>query len=105
MRVPKYPRPAREQKFSGWVIVMLLVDEGGNVVDTAALESSESFSDYERDIAQDLRGSTVAPGKLDGRAVKTLMFVTVRFDYKGLAALEPVTDTGAPVSIENDEKR
>lgn len=105
MRVPKYPRRAWEQKVSGWVVVMLLVDERGKVVDTAALESSESFSDYQSDIAQDLRGSTFVPGKLDGRAVKTLMFATVRFDYKGLSGLEPANDTSAPVSIENDEKR
>ena len=105
MRVPKYPRPAREHKVSGWVVVMLLVDERGKVVDAAALESSESFSDYKGDVAGDLRGSIFAPGKLDGRAVKTLTFATVRFDYKDLSGLEPATDTGAPVSIENDEKR
>lgn len=105
MRVPKYPRPAREQKLSGWVIVMLLVDERGKVVDTAAVESSESFNDYETDVAEELRDSTFTPGKLDGRAVKTLMFAIVRFDFKGLSGLEPVEDTTAPVSVENKEKR
>ena len=105
MRVPKYPHPAREQKLSGWVIVMLLVDERGKVVDTAAVESSESFNDYETDVAEELRDSTFTPGKLDGRAVKTLMFVKVRFDFKGLSGLEPVEDTTAPVSVENKEKR
>ena len=104
MRVPKYPRRAWEQKVSGWVVVMLLVDERGKVVDTAALDSSESFSDYGSDIAQDLRDSTFAPGKLDGRAVKALTFATVRFDYKDLSGLESATGTGAPVSIENDEQ-
>lgn len=105
MRVPKYPHPAREQKLSGWVIVMLLVDERGKVVDTAAVESSESFNDYETDVAEELRDSTFTPGKLDGRAVKTLMFAIVRFDFKGLSGLEPVEDTTAPVSVENKEKR
>jgi outer membrane biosynthesis protein TonB len=105
MRVPKYPRPAREQKLSGWVIVMLLVDERGKVVDTAAVESSESFNDYERDVAEELRGSIFTPGKLDGRAVKTLMFATVRFDFKALSGLEPAKDTTAPVPVENKEKR
>jgi len=105
MRVPEYPRPAWEQKVSGWVIVMFVVDERGKVVDTAALDSSESFSDYAQDISKDLRGSTFAPGKIDGQAVKTLTFVTVRFDYKGLSGREPATDTSAPVSMENDEKR
>jgi hypothetical protein len=105
MRVPKYPRPAQEQKLSGWVIVMLLVDERGKVVDTAAVEFSESFNDYGRDVAEDLRGSIFTPGKLDGRAVKTLMFATVRFDSEGLSGLEPAEDATAPVSVENMEKR
>ena len=105
MRVPKYPRRAWEQKVSGWVVVMLLVDERGKVVDTAAVESSESFNDYQSDVAQDLRGSTFVPGKLDGRAVKTLMFVTARFDYVGPTGLEPTSDKGAPVSIEAVDKR
>ncbi len=104
MRVPKYPRQAREHKVSGWVVVMFLVDERGNVVDTAVVESSESFGAYESDIAEDLRHSTFAPGKLDGQAVKTMTFAKVRFDYKDSSGLEPGTDTGAPVSIENGEK-
>jgi len=84
---------------------MLLVDERGKVVDTAAVDSSESFSDYDGDIAEDMRGSIFVPGRLDGQAVKTLMFATVRFDYKGLSGLESATDPNAPVSMENDEKR
>ena len=105
MRVPKYPRPAQEQKVSGWVIVMLLVDERGQVVDAAAVESSESFNDYERDVAAELRDSTFTPGKLDGRAVKTLMFVTVRFDSNALVGLEAPKATSAAGSVENDPKR
>jgi len=105
MRVPKYPRPALEQKVSGWVIVMLLVDEQGKVVDTAAVESSESFSDYEKEVAEELRGSTFTPGKLDSRAVKTLMFATVKFDSKALSGLDSAKDTIAPVPVESEEKR
>ncbi|MBI3526677.1 MAG: energy transducer TonB [Betaproteobacteria bacterium] len=105
MRVPKYPRPAWEQKLSGWVIVMLFVDEGGKVVDTAAVESSESFNDYERDVAEELRGSIFTPGKLDGRAVKTRIFAMVRFDSQALSGLETAKDTIAPVPVENKEKR
>jgi len=100
-RVPKYPRRAQEQKFSGWVIVMLLVDERGKVVDAAAVESSESFHDYETDVAAELRDSTFTPGKLDGRAVKTMMFATVRFDSKGLPGLEGATHATAPASVED----
>ncbi|CAN0505619.1 unnamed protein product, partial [Phaeothamnion confervicola] len=81
---PQYPRPAQEQKLSGWTIVMLLVDEQGKVLETAPVESSEAFMDYDKGVAEELRGSTFTPGKLDGRAVKTMMFVTVRFDPAGL---------------------
>ncbi|HKQ25155.1 MAG TPA: energy transducer TonB [Burkholderiales bacterium] len=105
MRVPKYPRSAWERKASGWVVVMFLVDERGKVVDIAAVESSESFGDYERDIAEDLRHSTFVPGKLDGRAVKALTFAKVRFDYRDSSGLEPATHARAPVSIANDQTR
>jgi outer membrane biosynthesis protein TonB len=105
IRVPNYPRPVREQKLSGWVIVMLFVDEQGNVVDTAPVGSSESFNDYERGVAEELRGSTFTPGKLDGRAVKTLVFITVRFDPKALSGLETGQRTTAPGTVENQGKR
>lgn len=105
IRVPQYPGPARKQELSGWVIVMLLVDELGKVVDTAAVDSSESFSDYDKDVAEELHGSTFTPGKLDGRPVKTLMFVMVRFDSKGLSGLEPANGSTVSVPFENQEKR
>jgi hypothetical protein len=105
MRVPKYPRPAQEQKVSGWVIVMLLVDEQGKVVDTVAVEFSESFIDYEKEVAEELRGSTFTPGKLDGHAVKTQMFATVWFDSKALSGLETAKDATAPVPVESEQKR
>ncbi|MEO8157604.1 MAG: TonB family protein [Betaproteobacteria bacterium] len=97
IRVPEYPRPAREQTLSGWVIVMLLVDEQGKVVEAAPVESSEAFSDYDKRVAEELRGSTFNPGKLDGRAVKAMMFVTVRFDPAGLPDPAKATDTTATV--------
>ncbi len=81
IRIPTYPLPAQEQKSSGWVIVMLFLDERGRVVDTVALTSSESFSAYEESVAAQLQGSFYAPGKLDGQAVKTRMFAKVRFDF------------------------
>jgi hypothetical protein len=105
MRVPRYPSRAQEQKVSGWVIVMLLLDERGKVVDAAAVESSESFHDYETDVAAELRDSTFTPGKLDGRPVKTSMFATVRFDSRGLSGLESATHTAAPASVENGGTR
>ncbi len=105
MRAPTYPRPAWEQKLSGWVIVMLFVDEQGNVVDTVAVESSEAFNDYQTGIAAELRGATFTPGKLDGRVVKTVIFAKVRFDAKGLSGSEPAKAPTASGSIEIGEKR
>jgi hypothetical protein len=111
MRVPKYPRPAQDQNLSGWVIVLLFVDEEGKVVDTAAVDSSESFSDYGKDIAGEMRDSIFTPGQIDGRAVKTLMFATVRFDSRGLSGSDGASATIAPmparspVSAGNPAKR
>lgn len=91
MRMPAYPRAAQEQKLAGWVIVMLLVDATGHVVDTAAVESSEAFSDYQDEVAQGLLGSAFTPGKIDGRAVKTMLFATVWFDPAALPAAASAT--------------
>lgn len=104
MRVPKYPRPAREQNLSGWVIVMLFVDEQGQVVEAAAVESSESFGDYGKDVAEELRGSVFNPGKLDGKAVKTLIFATVRFDSRDLSGLDSGKGATEPASPETGQK-
>lgn len=104
MRVPKYLRPAREQNLSGWVMVMPFVDEEGKVVDTAAVESSESFNDYDTPVAEELRGSIFTPGKLDGRAVKTLTFVKVGFNSKAISGSETAPSSTAPVSVEGQAK-
>jgi outer membrane biosynthesis protein TonB len=86
MSVPKYPREAQEQNLSGWVTVMFFVDERGKVIETAAVDASESFGSFEKDIATQMRDSTFAPGKLDGRPVKTLVFATARFDAAAWSA-------------------
>lgn len=84
MRVPGYPREAREKNLSGWVTVMFFVDDRGRVVETAAVDASESFDSFATDVAAQMRDSTFAPGKVDGHAVKALAFTTVRF-YAGAA--------------------
>jgi Gram-negative bacterial TonB protein C-terminal len=80
MKIPEYPPMAAAEKISGWVLVMLFVDEHGKALDTTAVESSESFTGFADQVAAGLRGAIYTPGKLDGRAVKTLMFATVRFE-------------------------
>jgi Gram-negative bacterial TonB protein C-terminal len=104
IKVPVYPAPAREKKTSGWVVVLLFLDEQGDVVDTVAVESSESFDEYRKDVAEGLRGSVFTPGKLDGREVRARVFIMVRFDGKGaLSSLESANEL-APVPPENTEK-
>ena len=97
MRIPRYPRLAQDQKLSGWVIAMLLLDEQGKVVGTTAVESSELFSDYASEVAEEMRDSTFTPGRLNGRAVKAIMFVTVRFDSNALTGI----GAGGPVEVED----
>lgn len=99
MRVPAYPREAREQKVSGWVTVMFFVNEQGRVVETAAVDASESFEGFEADVAAQMRDSTFTPGKLDGRPVKTLVFTMVRFDARALSGMvnRPLSDTGTSI--------
>jgi hypothetical protein len=103
LKVPVYPAPAREKKTSGWVVVLLFLDEQGDVVDTVAVESSESFDEYKKEVAEGLRGSVFTPGKLDGRETKARVFTTVRFDGKALSSLETAKEP-TPVPAENTEK-
>jgi len=94
MRVPSYPREAQAQKLSGWVTVMFFVDEQGKVVETAAVDASESFDSFQIDVAAQMRDSMFRPGKLDGRPVKTLVFTMVRFDAKALSGAANIPSSG-----------
>ena len=104
MSMPNYPRPAQEQSLSGWVLVMFLVDENGKVLETAALDSSESFGEFRQNIAAEMRDSSFIPGKLDGQAVKTLAFAMVGFDAKGLSRFDVASPSRTPLSTHADEK-
>jgi hypothetical protein len=97
MKVPDYPLIASKEKISGWVLVMLFVDERGEVNDTVAVEFSESFFGLADQVAAGLVGSTYTPGRLDGRAVKTLMFATVRFEAPKLSESQVATATHVPL--------
>jgi len=105
MSIPSYPRPAQEQSLSGWVLVMFLVDENGKVLETAALDSSESFGDLRQDIAAEMRNSSFIPGKLNGQAVKTLAFAMVGFDAKALSGFNVPPPSTTPVSNYREEQR
>ncbi|MFL6579886.1 MAG: energy transducer TonB, partial [Burkholderiales bacterium] len=104
MRMPNYPRPAQEQHLSGSVLVMFLVDENGKVLETTALDSSESFGEFRQDIASEMVSSSFIPGKVDGLPVKTLAFVMVRFDAKGLSGFDVASPSRIPLADHADEK-
>jgi outer membrane biosynthesis protein TonB len=96
MRMPNYPRPAQEKSLSGSVLVMFLVDETGKVLETAALDSSESFDQFRQDIAREMLSSSFIPGKMDGQPVKTLAFFIVRFNAKELSGFDVASPTRTP---------
>jgi TonB family protein len=100
--MPKYPQAMREQKIGGWVTVLVFVDEGGKVVDTAALKASEVLDDYKAEVAAAMRHSTFIPAKVDRRPVKSLILITVRFDAPTI--FDTVAPTTAPVFIQGKAK-
>jgi hypothetical protein len=105
IKVPNYPRQAATNKTSGWVVAMLFLDERGTVVDTVAITSSESFNEYEKEVAQHLQGSIFSPGKLDGREVKARVFIKVNFDARALSGLETAKDPVTTVPADMQEQR
>lgn len=88
LSIPRYPLAASVHGISGSVVVILFVDEQGRVVDAAAVDTSENFSDHAKQVAAGLLGSVFTPAMQDGRAVKALEFVMVRFDAGGVSASE-----------------
>lgn len=88
LSIPRYPLAASVQGISGSVVVILFVDEYGRVVDAAAVDASETYSDYAKQVAADLRGSVFTPALQEGRTVKAVEFVMVRFDAGGVSASE-----------------
>ncbi|MFN0038137.1 MAG: energy transducer TonB [Burkholderiales bacterium] len=88
LSIPRYPLTASLHGISGSVVVILFVDEYGRVADAAAVDASESFSAYAKQVAADLRGSVFMPAMQDGRAVKAVEFVMVKFDAGGVSASE-----------------
>lgn len=80
--IPDYPQPALAAKTKGWVIVAFFLDEEGNVIDVAPVESSEGFIDFQKEVTAALRRSTFTPGKVQDQPVKSLTFQMVRFDIQ-----------------------
>jgi hypothetical protein len=80
LALPEYPKQALEAKVGGWITVALYLDQEGRVVDAAAADASESLVQYQDQVVEALRHSLFTPGKVDGRATRSLVFQVVRFD-------------------------
>jgi outer membrane biosynthesis protein TonB len=102
MQIPKYPLSAQQQGLSGWVLVLLLVDEHGKVLETAAADSSEAFGEFREDVAQEMRNSSFVPGKHDGQAVKTLVFAMVGFDSRALSRFDVPSSLTPPLTDQQE---
>lgn len=77
--LPEYPAAALEAKAEGTILVALLVDESGRVVDAAPLDAAELLTAYAGMVADALRHSTFVPAVRDGVAVKAMFFQRVHF--------------------------
>lgn len=90
--IPEYPPSVLANKMDGWVTIGFFLDEKGEIVHAWPIESSEEIHPFEFDLAKVLRRSTFTPGKVKGRAVKSITFQTLRFRAEGW----PGQQGGAP---------
>ncbi len=84
--VPQYPPKALESGVGGRILVALLLDETGAVINTAAIESNEPLQEYRNAVAAAMLHSAFSPGKRNGNPVRTIVFQTVYFDPKAANA-------------------
>jgi len=101
LAVPDYPGDARKAGVSGSVLVALLVDEAGRVVEAEAVDSEESLGPYRHEVAGVLRNSVFLPGRRGGEAVKSMVFQLVVFDLIAgpevqVIEPEPAGNSGSP---------
>lgn len=76
--MPDYPRIAKDQRLSGVVVVKILVDESGKVVDAEALCGHTLLAQASVEAARKAR---FTPTLLAGRAVKVSGIITYNFIY------------------------
>ncbi|GBL45858.1 proline-rich protein [Sulfuriferula multivorans] len=76
---PVYPPDAVARGTAGWVVLKLKLDEGGNVQDVEVSDASPPgiFDQSARDA---FRNARFAPAQKDGRAVKSLVQIKVRYE-------------------------
>lgn len=76
---PAYPEPARKRALSGKVMARFVVDESGIVHDPAVF-SADPPGVFDASVLEAVKRWRFAPAKHQGRTVKVLVMVPVRFD-------------------------
>lgn len=75
-----YPPPALQERVSGAVTLLLLIDELGLVNEIGVVEATPAG--YFEDAAREgFRTARFAPGMREGRAVRSRVMVQVKFEY------------------------
>jgi protein TonB len=79
---PRYPDLAREAEMAGTVIVLIYVDEKGNVFNAQILQSSVPRL-LEEEALKAARKWRFKPGRQRNKAVKTTISVPFNFKLRG----------------------
>ncbi len=76
---PVYPPDAVARGTAGWVVLKLKLDEGGNVQDVEPSDASPPGI-FDQSALDAFRKAHFAPARKDGRAVKSLIVIKVRYE-------------------------
>ncbi len=75
--VPKYPDVAKEKLIEGTVVVSIIIDENGDVIEATIKKSVPLLDEACLDAAKSLK---FKPGKLKGKLVKVKMAIPFKFN-------------------------
>jgi hypothetical protein len=81
--IPEYPPSMLAKSAAGTVTMAFFLDEKGDVVHAWPIEATEGMRPFEFDLTATLRRSKFTPGRIKGRAVKSITFQTIRFNPEG----------------------
>lgn len=76
---PVYPPDAVARGIAGWVVLKLKLDEGGNVQEVEVSDASPPGI-FDQSALDAFRNAHFAPAQKDGRAVKSLVQIKVRYE-------------------------
>ncbi len=75
--IPRYPRIAKRLGVEGKVVLMLTIDEKGNLIDVEIIEGAGYG--FDKEAVKAVKESTYLPAHKDGIPVKSKALLTVRF--------------------------